>query len=66
MFDKEECRVYFKNKLVLVGGRDIATGLWQLPIDQSKSGILTYNGIRVMKTGPITIQNILMENTTKK
>ena len=33
MFDKEECRVYFKNKLVLVGGRDVATGLWQLPIN---------------------------------
>ena len=35
MFDKEECRVYFKNKLVLVGGRDITTGLWQLPINPS-------------------------------
>ena len=36
MFDKEECRVYFENKLVLVGGRDIATGLWQLPINPSE------------------------------
>ena len=36
MFDKEECRVYFKNKLVLVGGRDVATGLWQLPINPAE------------------------------
>ena len=36
MFDKEECRVYFKNKLVLVGVRDVTTGLWQLPINPSE------------------------------
>ena len=33
MFDDDECRVYFKNELVLVGGRDADTGLWQLPIN---------------------------------
>ena len=33
MFDDDECRVYFKDELVLVGGRDAATGLWQLPIN---------------------------------
>ena len=33
MFEKEECRVYFKNKLVLIGGRDTTTGLWRLPIN---------------------------------
>ena len=27
IFDKEECRVYFENKLVLVGGRDTTIGL---------------------------------------
>ena len=41
MFDKEECRVYFENKPVLVGGRDIATGLWQLPINPSEQTKLT-------------------------
>ena len=33
MFDDDECRVYFKDELVLIGGRDAATGLWQLPIN---------------------------------
>ena len=33
VFDEKECSVYFKGKLVLVGGRDKATGLWQLPIN---------------------------------
>ena len=33
MFDDDECRVYFKNELVSVGGRDADTGLWQLPIN---------------------------------
>ena len=33
MFGDDECRVYFKYELVLVGGRDAETGLWQLPIN---------------------------------
>ena len=33
MFDDDECRVYFRDELVLVGGRDAETGLWQLPIN---------------------------------
>ena len=33
MFDDGECRVYFRGELVLVGGRDEATGLWNLPIN---------------------------------
>ena len=32
VFDKEECRVYYKDKLVLGGGRDKKTEMWQLPI----------------------------------
>ena len=31
MLNKEECRVYYKGRLVLTGGRDPATELWQLP-----------------------------------
>ena len=33
MFGGDECRVYFKDEIVLVGGRDAAIGLWQLPIN---------------------------------
>ena len=33
MFDDGECRVYFRGELVLVGGRDEATGLWNLRIN---------------------------------
>ena len=33
MFDGDECRVYFRDELVLVGERDTETGLGQLPIN---------------------------------
>ena len=33
MFDEDKCRVYYKGKLVLTGGRDPVTELWQLPIN---------------------------------
>ncbi len=32
-FDELECRVYFKNKLMLAGKRDPTTTLWRLPIN---------------------------------
>ena len=32
-FDEFECRVYFKNKLMLAGSRDPKTMLWRLPIN---------------------------------
>ena len=31
MFDEYKCRVYYKGKLVLTGGRGPVTELWQLP-----------------------------------
>ena len=37
VFDLQECRVYYKNRLVLVGGRDEATQLWKLPINPTKN-----------------------------
>lgn len=33
VFDLNECRVYYKGKLVLSGRRDPRTELWQLPIN---------------------------------
>ena len=45
MFDDGECRVYFKGKLVLVGGRDEATGLWKLPINPTGQPSQTTNVI---------------------
>ena len=33
VFDAAECRVYYKDSLVLVGDRDPATHLWRLPIN---------------------------------
>ena len=38
MFDDGEYRVFFLKELVLVGGRDKATGLWQLPINPVEKG----------------------------
>ena len=32
-FDEFECRVYFKNKLMLAGSRDPKTMLWRLPLN---------------------------------
>ena len=32
-FDEEECRVYHKGHLVLVGDRDEETNLWRLPVN---------------------------------
>ena len=33
MFEKNQCRVYYKDKIVLTGGRDPVTELWKLPIN---------------------------------
>ena len=33
VFDIDECRVYYNNELVLVGGRDRTSRLWKLPIN---------------------------------
>ena len=33
VFDEDECRVYYKRKLVLSGRRDRKSGLWKLPIN---------------------------------
>ena len=33
VFDINECRVYYNNELVLVGGRDRRSRLWKLPIN---------------------------------
>ena len=35
VFDVAECRVYYKGKLVITGGRDKATALWKPPINPS-------------------------------
>ena len=32
-FDENECRVYYKNELVLIGDRDVKSNLWRLPIN---------------------------------
>ena len=34
-FDQQECRVYHKGQLVLVGDRDEKTNLWRLPINST-------------------------------
>jgi hypothetical protein len=33
IFDADECRVYYGQKLVLSGKRDTQTGLWKVPIN---------------------------------
>jgi hypothetical protein len=33
IFETEECKVFYKNELVLSGIRDEATGLWKVPIN---------------------------------
>ena len=55
MFDDKECRVYFKGELVLVGGRDKATGLWQLPINPTrkanqKSNMIDHLDLQLLAT----------------
>ena len=41
VFDEEECRVCYKDELVLSGGRDKKTEMWQLPINPvSKNNVL--------------------------
>jgi len=40
VFDEDECRVYYNNEVVLIGGRDERSRLWKLPINpQVKPGI---------------------------
>ena len=40
IFDVNECKVYYKRKLVLSGGQDTKTGLWQLPVNPSSNPTL--------------------------
>jgi len=47
-FDQEECRVYYKNKLVLIGTRDQVSQLWKLPINPSHKPHRDLNSIMAM------------------
>ena len=38
-FDKEKCNVVYEGNVILRGFKDIATGLWTLPIDATKSAL---------------------------
>ena len=46
VFDAQECRVYYENKLVLTGDRDASTGLWRLPINPTHQATL-HNSIQM-------------------
>ena len=37
VFDRHECRVYYKGQLVLTGDRDPSTSLWRLPINPTRA-----------------------------
>jgi len=54
IFDLEECRVYFKGKLVLAGKRDITNGLWRLPINpataQGRSNSIHQQDLHLLPT----------------
>ena len=51
VFDETECRVYYKGELVLSGGRDKKTEMWQLPINPvSKNNLL--EGLDLPITAP--------------
>ena len=51
MFDETECRVYYKGELVLSGGRDKKTEMWQLTINPvSKNN--TLEGLDLPITAP--------------
>ena len=58
-FDKYECRVYFKRKLVLSGGRDEPTELWKLPINpiSSQNHPKTFGGKPRTSTQTTTTSN---------
>ena len=34
IFDQHQCRVYFQNKIILIGEKDPITDLWQIPLQQ--------------------------------
>ena len=40
-FDKDECRIFYKKKLVLSGKRDDKTGLWTVPLNPSAPPSMT-------------------------
>ena len=49
-YDKHECRVYFRNKIVWVGGKEPTTGLWVLPISKNgETSIQDGNNDDIMK-----------------
>ena len=51
VFDETACRVYYKGELVLSGGRDKKTEMWQLPINPvSKNNLL--EGLDLPITAP--------------
>ena len=48
VFNETECRVYYKDELVLSGGRDKKTEMWQLPINPvSKHNLLEGLGLPI-------------------
>ena len=54
IYDKNECRVYYKKKIVLVGEREPATGLWVLPITPKHKPTrrTTPSDLKMMETHP--------------
>ena len=50
IFDREECRVYCNDKLVLHGGRDLTTGLWKFPINPAKAQLQQQQTIKKLCT----------------
>ena len=51
VFDETECRVYYKGELVLSGGRDKKTEMWQLPINTVSKNYV-FEGLDLPITAP--------------
>lgn len=51
IFEAEECKVYFNDKLVLAGIKDDMTGLWKVPINplSPNDGILPHLNLSTLK-----------------
>ena len=47
IFDADECRVYYKDNLVLLGGKDKTTALWKLPINPTTNQMHNQQGLQL-------------------
>ena len=62
VFNLHECRVYYKEELVLRGGHNKQTGSWDLPIDATRKPAANALHTLDLALSPIRMQEASIEH----